>query len=40
MRPEEYYARKQTEIQRELRLIKKKRNGITLGKIGLFDGRW
>lgn len=38
MRPEEYYARKQTEIQRKLRLIKKKRNGITLGKIGLFVG--
>lgn len=38
MKPEEYYARKQTEIQRELRSIKKKRNSITLGKIGLFVG--
>lgn len=38
MRPEEYYTRKRVEIQGELQSIKKKRNGITLGKIGLFIG--
>lgn len=38
MRPEEYYTRKRIEIQRELQSLKKKRNGITLGKTGLFIG--
>ena len=38
MRPEEYYSQKQTKIQQALAAVKKKRNGITLGKIILFLG--